>query len=134
MIELCWRFCYHIVFIHYSSMPKHLSKLDYSRKKPQRMCLKTWNWLQVEIIACGISWSELNKERNLQGWYSHSLGVLFFYLWVFKGCNTLLWMHTFYDFRIFSQNFQNKHRNINGVFTKAFPQPLCLFFSGTDHW
>ena len=26
------------------------------------------------------------------------------------------------------QNFQDRPRNINGVFTEAFPQPHCLFF------
>ena len=30
-------------------------------------------------------------------------------------CNTLLWNHTCYDFRFF-QNFQDKPRNVSGVF------------------
>ena len=86
----------HTVLIHYSSMSKHPSKSDYSRKKPQRIGLNTWNWLQVEVIACGISWSELEKEGNLQELStkkSHSLGIFFFGLGVFKGCNTLMEAH-----------------------------------------
>ena len=124
------------VLIHHSSLPKHPSKSDYSRDKPQMIGMKTWNWLQVEVIACGIYWSELEKEWNLQGWSTkkpHDFGVLSFGLGIFKGDNTLLWNHTCYDL-LFFQNFQQKWRNFSGVFTKAFPQPLFLFlFSGTDH-
>ena len=72
--------------------------------------LKTWNWLRVEVIACGISWSELEKQWNLQGWSTkkpHSLVVLFFGYRIFKGCNTLLWNHTWYDLW-FCQDFQDR--------------------------
>ena len=92
--------------------------------------MKTWKWLRVEVIACGISWSELERAWNLQEWSTkkpNSLGVPFFGLGIFKGCYTLLWNHTCNELRFF-QNFQDKPRNFSGVFTKAFPQPPCLFF------
>ena len=81
------------------------------------------------------SLSKLEKEWNLQGWstnISHSLGVFYFGLGFFKGCNTLLWKLTCYDLRV-SQNFQDKP-NLSGVFKKAFPQPPGLPFSRTDYW
>ena len=56
----------------------------------------------------------------------HSLGVVYFGLAGFKGCNTLLWKITSYDLRVF-HNFQDKP-NFGGVFKKAFPQTPCLFF------
>ena len=93
--------------------------------------MKIWKWLRVEVIACGISWSELERAWNLQAWSTkkpHNLGVPFFDLGIFKGCYTLLWNHASNELRFF-QNFQDKPRNFNGVFTKAFPQPACLFFS-----
>ena len=58
---------------------------------------------------------------------SHSLEVPSFGIGIFKGCYTLLWNHTCNELRFF-QNFQDKSRNFSGVFTKAFPQPPCLFF------
>ena len=76
------------------------------------------------------SWSKLDKEWNLQGWSAqkpHSLGVFYFGLGVFKGCNTLLRKLTCYDLQDL-QKFQDKP-NFSGVFKKAFPQPPCLFFS-----
>ena len=41
-------------------------------------------------------------------------------------CYTPLWNHACNDPQFF-QNFQDKPRNFNGGFTKAFPRP-CLFF------
>ena len=75
------------------------------------------------------SWSKLDKESNLQGWSTqkpHSLGVFYFGLGVFKGCNALLWKLIRYDLRDF-QNFQGKP-NFSGVFKNAFPQQPCLLF------
>ena len=121
------------VLIHYSSMHKHLSKSGYSRKNTLRIGLKKWHWLWVEVMACGISWSESEKEWNLQEWSTispHSLGVLFFSLGLFKECNTILWKHTCYDLQVF-QNFQDKSITLGGVFTKAFPRPPS-FFPGTE--
>ena len=92
--------------------------------------MKTRKWLWVEVIVCGIFWSELERAWNLQGWSSrkpYSLGVLFFGLGIFKGCYTLSLNHTCSNLRFF-QNFQDKSRDFSGVFTKAFPQPPCLFF------
>ena len=84
----------------------------------------------MAVIACGISWSELQHELNLQGWSTkkpHSLGVFFFSLGVFKGFNTILWKHFCYDLQVF-QNFLDKPRNLSGVFTKAFSQTPCSVF------
>ena len=119
------------MLIHYSSVPKNPFKSAYSRKKPQGIGLKTWDWLRVKFIVCGISWSELEKEWNLQEWSTKkalSLGVSFFGLGVFKGCDTLLRNHTCYDLPVF-QNFQDKPRNFSGVYTKTFSKPPCLLFS-----
>ena len=64
----------------------------------------------MEVIACGISWSELksawviNKKASVTHFYGMTLAITFF------------------------QNFQDKPRNFSGVFTKAFPQPPCLLF------
>ena len=57
----------------------------------------------------------------------HSLWVPFFGLGICKEYYTLLWIHTCNELRFF-QNFQDKPRNVSGVFTKPFPEPLCLFF------
>ena len=57
----------------------------------------------------------------------HSLGISFFGLCVFRGFYTFLWNHPCYELQ-FLQNFQDKPRNISIVFTKANPQPPCLFF------
>ena len=98
-------------------------------KSPAKIGFKTLSWLKVEVKTCRISWSELEKEWNLQGWSTkklRSLGILFFGLRVFKGCNTLLWKHTCYDLQVF-QNIEGKHRIISQVFTKTFLQPPCLF-------
>ena len=99
--------------------------------------MKTRKWLWVEVIVCGIFWSELEMAWNLQGWSTrkpYSLGVLFFGLGVFKRFYTLSLNHTCSNLRFF-QNFQDKSRDFSGVFTKAFPQQPCLFFfSGADHW
>ena len=84
----------------------------------------------MEVIACGIYWSELERAWNLQGQSTkkpHSLGVPFFGLGIFKRCCTLLWNHTCNELR-FSQNFQEKPRNFSRVFTKTFPQPPCSCF------
>ena len=92
--------------------------------------MKTLSWLRVEVKACRISWSELEKEWNLQRWSTkklHNLGLFFFGLGVFKRFNTLFWKHTCYDLWVF-QNIQDKPRNFSQVFTKAFPQPPCFFF------
>ena len=81
------------------------------------------------------SLSKLEKEWNLQGWPTktpHSLGVFCFGLGGFSRGVTHLWKLTCYDLWVF-QNFQDKP-NFSGVFKKAFHQPPCLFFSGTDHW
>ena len=67
----------------------------------------------MEITTCGI------PRQN-------SLGIFYFGLGVFKGCNTLLWKLTYYEHRVF-QNFQDKP-NFIGVFEKVFRQPPCLFF------
>ena len=112
----------HTVLLHYLSWPKHPSESDYFNKGTQTIRLKTWNLLRVEVVACGISLSELEKAWNLQGWSTkkpYSL-VLLFGPEIFKGCNTLLWNHTCYDLRFF-QNFQDKPRDFSGVFTKIFP-------------
>ena len=84
----------------------------------------------MEVIACGVSWSELERAWNLQEWSTkkpHSLGVPFFGHGIFKGCCTLLWNHTCNKLR-FSQNFQDKPRNFSRIFTKAFSQPPCSVF------
>ena len=112
-------------------MPDHPSKSVCSKKTRQRIGLKPLSWLRVEVKAFGISWSELEKEWNLQEWSTkklHSLRLFFFGIGVFKGCNTLLWKHTCYDLRVF-QNMQDKPRNVSQVFTKASPQLPCLVFS-----
>ena len=120
----------HTLLIYYSSVPKHPSKSDYSTKTPQRIGWKTWKWLWVEVIACGVSWSEIQKEWILQGWLTkkpHSLVGFLFGVGVFKGCNTLLWKHTCNDLWVF-KNDEDKPRNFSGVFLKVFPQPACFFF------
>ena len=51
------------------------------QKNPYTIGLKTWNWLPVEVIACGIPWIELEKKWNLQLWSTkkpHNLGVPLF--------------------------------------------------------
>ena len=106
----------HAVLIHYSSYPKHPSESNYSSN------LKIWKWLQVEVIACGISWNEFECS---QGWSTkklRNLGVPFFDLGIFKEC-----YHKFMESQLF-QNFQDKSRNFSGLFTKDFSQPPCLFF------
>ena len=92
--------------------------------------MKTWKWLRVEVIVCGIFWSELETAWNLQRWSTrkpHFLGVPFFGLGIFKGCYTLLWNHTCNDLWFF-QNFQGKPRTFSGVLKKTFPQPPLLVF------
>ena len=109
---------------------KNPSESDYFSKKTQTIDLKTWKWLWVEVITCGISWTELERAWNWQrqsNKNSHSLGVAFFDNGIFKGCYTLLWNYTCNELRFF-QNFQGKPGNVIGVFTKAFLQPPCLFF------
>ena len=107
----------HTALIHCLSMPEHPSKSYYSRQKyPKRIGLKTWSWLRVKVIACVISWSESEKEQNLQGWLTKKVHSL-----EYNNCNTILWKHTCYDVWVF-QNFQDKPRKFSEVFTKAFPQ------------
>ena len=65
-------------------------------KKKQAIGLKTWKSLRVEVIACGISCSDLERVWNLNG-------VSFFGLGIFKGCYTFLWNHTFNELRVFSE-------------------------------
>ena len=104
-------------------------------KSPAKIGFKTLSWLKVEVKTCRISWSELEKEWNLQGWSTkklRSLGILFFGLRVFKGCNTLLWKHTCYDLQVF-QNIEGKHRIFSQVFTKTFFNHPACFCSGKDH-
>ena len=84
----------------------------------------------MKVIACRISWRELEKEWNPQEWSTkkpHTLGVFVFGLGIFKGCNTLLWKHICYDLPVF-RNFRDKPRNLLGVFTQVFPPPPYLFF------
>ena len=89
--------------------------------------MKIWNWLRVALTACGIFWGELeslwmiNKKTT---WFRGSLFWPCYLQWVLYA----LWIHTCNDLRFF-QNFQGKPRNFIGVFTKAFPQPPCLFFA-----
>ena len=81
-----------------------------------------WNFL--EWIRKGMEFARVINKKTI--------GVLFFGLGIFEGCYTLSLNHTCSDFRFF-QNFQDKPRKFSGVFTKTFPQPPCLFFSGADH-
>ena len=109
-------------------MPKHPSKSGYFRKKTKTM------FGDMGLTAGGSynlrnSWSKLEEEQNLQGWSNEkllSLGVIYFGLGIFKGCNTLLWRLVCRDLRFF-QSLQDKP-NFNKVFKKAFPPPLCFFF------
>ena len=84
-------------------------------------------WQQWQPLASApIARVDLQKKL-------HSLGVSFFGHGIFKGCYTLLWNHNCNEHQFF-QNFQDKLGNFTGVFTKTFPQPLCLFlFPGTYH-
>ena len=84
-------------------------------------------WLQVEVVACGISWSVLERAWNLQGSSTkkpHNLGVPFFGLSAFRWCYTFMKSHL----QWFFQNFQEKSGNFHGVFTEAFLQPPTCFF------
>ena len=116
--------------IHYSSMPKHPSKSDCFIKKPPKNRFEDMELTAGGSYSMWNSFSELEKKRNLQGWSinkSHSLGVFFFGLGVFKGCNTLLWKLTCYDLRVF-QNFQDKPRNFRGYLQRLFLIHLVFFF------
>ena len=118
----------HTVRIHNSPWLKHPSDSDYSSKKPKTIGLKSWKWLRLEVGACGISWSPLEKAWNLQSWStekSHSLWVPFFGLGIFKGCYTILWNHTCNEFQFF-QNFQDKPRNI--IHKDISSTTLLVFF------
>ena len=122
----------HTVLIHYSSYPKHPSELDYSSKKTQTIDVKRWKWLRVQVIACGVSWTKLERPWNLQVWSTkkpHSLRVPFFCVGICKRCYPLLGNHTSGELQFF-HNFQDKHRNLSGVFAETFPQPSCLIFFG----
>ena len=86
-------------------------------------------------IACGISCSELERAWNLQRRSTkkpHSLGVLFFWPWYFQGMlqtfmeSHLQWTSVFPEFPR-----QNLETSVS-IYLKAFPQPHCLFFSGTN--
>ena len=56
------------------------------------MIFKTWNGLRVKIIVREISRSELEKERDFEGWPTKNHikfpGDLFINLQISKGCNT----------------------------------------------
>ena len=78
-----------------------------------------WNFL--EWIRKGVEFASVINQKP------RSLGVPFFDLGIFKRRYTLLWNRTCNELRFF-QNFEDKPRNFGGVFTKAFPQPPCLFF------
>ena len=58
---------------------------------------------------------------------SHSLGIPFSGLGIFKRCYTIFWNNTCNELQFF-QNFPDKPTKFSGVFTKAFLQPCCLFF------
>ena len=76
-------------------------------------------------MACGISCSELEKGWNLQGWSTkrtHGLGVLFFGIWIFKGCDT--WNHTGYGLRFPKTNLETSVEYLQRHF---FNHPACLF-------
>ena len=80
-----------------------------------------WNflqWIRKDVEFVGI----INNKKT------HSFGVSFFGLGIFKGCSTLLWNHTCNELRFF-QNFQDQPRNFSGVFTKAFRQSLGLLIN-----
>ena len=84
----------------------------------------------VGNLAWGIPCCELERVCNLQWWStktSHSSGVPFFGLGIFKGCYTLLQNHTCNELQIF-QNFQVKPRNFSEVFTN---HPTCVFLERT---
>ena len=108
----------HTGVIHYSSWPKLRFESDHSSKKNKN------RFKDMEMTAGGnhnVESPGVNyKVRVWSTKKSHNLGVPFFGLGIFKGCYTLLWNHTCNDLRFF-QNFQGKPRNLNGVFTKAFP-------------
>ena len=78
-------------------------------------------------MACGTSCSELEKGWNLQGWSTkrtHGLGVLFFGIWIFKGCDTLSWNHTGYGLRFPKTNLETSAKYLQRHF---FNHPACLF-------
>ena len=124
----------HIVLIHYSSYPKHPSGSDYSSKKSETIGLKTWKELLVEVITCLISWSELERVWNMQGWStknSHSLEVLLVFA---RGvtCFCGMVLATNFDFpRITKTNLETLMEFLQRHFLRY---PACVFFSGTDHW
>ena len=87
----------------------------------------------IGSYSCAIDWNELETEWNLKGWSTKkpdSLGTSFLALGFSGGAihfyrTTLaITKTTCYDFK----NFQDKPRNLSGVFTKTFPQPHCMFF------
>ena len=99
-------------------------KIRLLQKKLQRIGLKTWNWLRVEVITWN-SWSKLEKKWKLQGSSTkkpHSLGV--FLAWGFSRGVTHFYGSSFAMTWEFSRIFDTDL----GVYKKAFSQPPCLFF------
>ena len=123
--ELCCHICFHSLLV-IAQTSIWIRLLEW--KKPNNR-FEDMEVTAVDVIACGISLSELERAWNLQGWSTkkpHSLAVLFFGLGIFK-CYTLLWNRSWNELQLF-QNFQDEPRNFSGIFTKAFPQPPCLYF------
>ena len=114
--------------------PSILLTQTISVKIKQTIGLKTWNRLQVEVIACGISWSELEKALNLQGRSTkepHSLGVLFLLLGFSKGVTHfygITLVTTFAFSRISKTNLETSVEYLQRHFLS---HPAC-FFSGPD--
>ena len=106
----------------------HSSHFTLFQKKPPKNRFEDMELTAGGSYSMWYSWSKLEKEWNLHRSSTktpQSLGVFYFGLGVFKGCNALLWKLNCYDLRVF-QNFQDKS-NFSGVFKKTFPQPSCLF-------
>ena len=76
------------------------------------------------------SWSKLRKEWNLQGWSTktpHSLGVFYFGMGFFKGCNPLLWKLTCYDLQV-SQISKTNLTSVEYLKRHFLNHPACFFF------
>ena len=93
--------------------------------------MKTWKWLRVEVVACGFSWSELERAWNLQGWSTkkpHSLGVPFFGLVYSRGVahfyRITLAMNSDFS-RISNTNLETSVEYLQRHFLKP---PSCFFF------
>ena len=100
--------------------------------KKQTIGLKTCKWLRVEVIACGISWSELQRAWLVNKKATQYRGSLF-WPWYFQEV-----LHTYgitlamnFDFpRISKTNLGTPVEYLQ----RHFHNYPASFLFGTDHW